>query len=244
MIKPVFRLQTALAPYPLVRLLPLALASASVGLLPGLAQAQTPPPFPRSAGGSRGDICIVSPLIVPQASLTLWSDRPLFIWDGQISRLEIVQTDTGQTLWQAEPDAETTQLRYGADNALQAGQDYLWRVYGGSFSTELYRIPFRVMAPERRAVIADELAVLKTQFAIEQTPPDEQILRQIAYFGDRYLWADALQVAASGESDAARDYVQLAIEETCGIEMSRLEMPVVIASLTQLESPRSQHILP
>ncbi|MGP1374899.1 MAG: hypothetical protein ACTS3T_18865 [Almyronema sp.] len=214
---------------------------ATLGFSGGLAHAQTPPqpPFPPSAGGSRGDVCIVSPLIVPQSELTVWSDRPLFVWQGPVTQIAISPIETGEPIWQAEPTAETTELPYGAETPLQPGQTYLWQVYGGPFAAELYRIPFRVMTAERQAVIADELTVLKTQLAIEQASPEDQALRQITYFSDRYLWADALQIAAQSPTATAERYIQTAIEQSCGAANS-----AATASPTLFELQRSLRTRP
>ncbi|NEQ29892.1 MAG: hypothetical protein F6K04_02630 [Leptolyngbya sp. SIO4C5] len=193
---------------------------ALTGPLVQVAQAQGEPPFPRSPGGSRGDVCPLAPLAVPRSALTLWSDRPLFLWQGSLSRLQIVTAETDEVLWQADPEAGTTQIQYGAEMPLQPGQEYIWKIYGGPFAVEQLRIPFRIMALERQAVIADELRVLNTQLALEQADLEAQVLRQVTYFADQYLWADALQVAATAPTgtEAAESYLQAAIAQTCGSE--------------------------
>ncbi|HAJ58362.1 MAG TPA: hypothetical protein DCP31_03065, partial [Cyanobacteria bacterium UBA8543] len=78
------------------------------------------PPTPGRVGGSRGDkLCAIAPQPIT-TSTVVWSDRPLFVWRGVISRMEVRSTGSTKVLW-SKKEIEG-QSKEGQSSALYAGE--------------------------------------------------------------------------------------------------------------------------
>lgn len=112
----------------------------------------------------------------------VWSDRPLFIWQGTASQIH-VGTLSGQSLWSSSITSGNS-IQYGAKQVLESGETYSWWTDNDSS-----RILFRVLSAEQRQEIE----------AIEELPSRGSNAEAIAvaqayYFAQRSLWSDALRV--------------------------------------------------
>ena len=172
------------------------------------------PPLPPRAGGSRGDVCVIAPNL-PRATATVWSDRPLFLWRGNVSRLE-VRTDADTVLWSYTPPAGSERALYDGE-PLQPGQSYVWTIFDRQ-GEPLFAVPFRLMLAARRDVIADELIVLEAQLTSERATPEAIARQRINYFAERQLWADVLRESAASEGTTAgnSEYLQAVYAYLCG----------------------------
>ena len=156
---------------------------------------------------SRSDLCLLAPARTGEET-TIWHQRPIFIWQGTIGKLEVVDEATGDLLWQYEPTPEETFVSYGGDR-LTPGDTYLWRVYDSAASENPIAFPpFTILPAINRLLIANGLSVAQERAiaeANEQENPPE--LARANYFAFRELPVDALQSLFTVE-DPSLDLVE------------------------------------
>jgi hypothetical protein len=157
---------------------------------------------------SNGELCILAPKPTNTAdAVEVWSDRPLFLWQGGVGKIE-VNLDDSTAIWSQTPAATDQQLIYGGE-ALQPGQSYTWTIFDQNLAV-VRQIPFRLLSADQQQAIAADLAALEQQFTEAGAPAEEIILRRASYFAQRQLWADALREIFSIEapSPAIEQYQQ------------------------------------
>ncbi|MEH2263295.1 DUF928 domain-containing protein [Nostoc sp.] len=156
------------------------------------------PPIRPHKGGSRptvgnpNDICMISP-DEPKTTRVVWSDRPLFIWQGQVNKIVVLKNTRKK--W-TQPVTETQNIStYTADEPLQPGETYEWRVF---FEDSLsLSVNFQVMEAQQRDRITADLQNLEKQLKAENKDPEAIALAKAKYFAENQLWSDALQQAYS-----------------------------------------------
>jgi hypothetical protein len=136
----------------------------------------------------------------------IWSDRPLFLWQGTAPNIEIrlyspFNPDREQELLWSQTistESQTTQVQSVpyTGGALQPGQSYDWELV--IFSSEervlkKMRHTFQVMELPERDRLAAELAVIETQLSAAGATAEQIALERANYFAQRDLWSDALQ---------------------------------------------------
>lgn len=139
---------------------------------------------------SRGPLCIVSPGVLEKSN-TIWSDRPLFLWqvlDPEVKSVQVtLRNQQMQEISKSQTVATTLQHQHlQPRQALLPGQLYLWQIAGFEGS-------FRVMAPEQRQRIQAELETLTQQLQANQASPETIAIKQAEYFANQDLWSDALE---------------------------------------------------
>lgn len=150
--------------------------------------------------GSRG-VCPVSPGLLEKTNV-IWSDRPLFLWQGIDFPLEIRLYNSfdpkqeqsilwRQVLTTASPAVTFQSLQY-TGQALEPGKIYDWEIFNQSNKSKLRR-SFQVLSLEERTQIAEELKNLEDQLKAENATDEEIALERSYYFAQRNLWSDALQ---------------------------------------------------
>ncbi|WP_414529439.1 hypothetical protein [Nodularia chucula] len=144
-----------------------------------------PPIEPRN-GGSRpiSSVCMISPN-VPRVHIKVWSDRPLFIWQGYASTITVRHPGSNIDLW-IQPAANTQNITYTGE-PLQPGQVYKWVVNGRQF------VPFQVMDKEERDRISSELQNIEKQLQSTGANTEVIALTKANYFAENNLWSDVLQ---------------------------------------------------
>ena len=160
-----------------------------------------------SLGSRTGNLCVLAPGPLGETD-TIWSDRPLFLWRGEVDQIILRHHETDEVLWQQAvlPAArqlsnisEVRQLSYDGI-ALQPGQVYAWELLNAA---KLQRqFTFAVMPqPERLQLIAQlpTLSLLNQASGTEVgrgTDRSQMLdaMEQADYFGQQGLWSDALQV--------------------------------------------------
>ena len=137
---------------------------------------------------SRGDLCLLAPTRLGPAT-AIWHQRPVFIWQGNIGRLEIQDTVTDEVLWRYQPTTEETYVRYGGE-PLQSGRTYQWQIYITAESESAIVFPsFRLLSAANRTLLNNGLSIA------DQDAPAVNGGRELAraqYFVDRQLPLDAL----------------------------------------------------
>lgn len=150
--------------------------------------------------GSRG-VCPVSPGLLESTNI-IWSDRPLFLWQGIDFPLEIRLYNSfnpkqeQSILWRqvlntASPAVTFQSLQY-TGQVLEPGKIYDWEIFNQSSKSKLRR-SFQVMGLEEREQMKRELKNLENQLRAENATDEEIALERSYYFAQRNLWSDALQ---------------------------------------------------
>ena len=175
---------------------------------------------------SRQLICPITPGLL-EATNIIWSDRPMFIWQGEVSPLTIYLYDSfnpareqqllwSQTFTPQSPVGKFNYLTYTGE-ALQPGKSYDWEIIipnsapEQSLSYNRQRHTFQVMPSRERDRIITELLALENQLATRRVSEEEIALEKANYFAKQGLWSDALQQIYSTPNPSA-DFISNARE--------------------------------
>ncbi len=145
---------------------------------------------------SRSQICEITPGLLETPNV-IYSDRPLFIWQGEITNLEInlyspFSMDYDQKIiWTTSNNTPSHNIPYTGE-ALEPGKIYDWEIVTDS-QTKRRRIAFEIMDGKKRDLISQELAQLETELTISGGTKEEIILAKAHYFAKQNLWSDTLQ---------------------------------------------------
>ena len=149
---------------------------------------------------SRQAICPITPGLLESPN-TIWSDRPMFIWQGEVSPLTIYLYNSfnpdheQQLLWSQtfSPESPVSKFHHLAytGKALQPGQSYDWEIVISS--TRRDRYTFQVMTSRERDRISTELLALENKLKTKRVSEEEIALEKANYFAQQGLWSDALQ---------------------------------------------------
>jgi hypothetical protein len=143
------------------------------------------PPVPPRKGRRPGDyVCIISPN-APDGTRVVWSDRPLFLWRGKVSKIAVRRQGYTAYLW-SKTITGTESATYSG-KALQPGQTYEWVVNNTMF------VPFQVMKAQPRQQIAQELTSLENQLQAKGIDIEGIALAKANYFVQGQLWSDVFQ---------------------------------------------------
>jgi hypothetical protein len=164
-----------------------------------------PPVKPRKGGGRPGmpeinKVCIISP-DVPSETRIIWSDRPLFAWQGKARKIQLTDLNNNNTVIFSENVENTQQYTYTGEQ-LQPGQTYKLDIFVGNGPAVL--VEFQIMESEQRDRITAELKTLENKLQAKQSDPEAipAVSEAIAvakadYFTKLGLWSDVLQQAYS-----------------------------------------------
>ncbi|PSB23488.1 hypothetical protein [Stenomitos frigidus] len=163
--------------------------------------------LPGRSGGSRGDD-LVSPIAPGLLDYVIWSDRPSFFWwteatsNVALQKLELFQDQLrAESLWE-KPLANADQKAEYNGRALQHGQKYFWNLTwsqqkptsGTGITLTTLNRKFRVMAAPERNQIAVDLQMIANKLRAAKASEEAIAIQQAAYFTERGLLSDALQV--------------------------------------------------
>lgn len=158
------------------------------------------PPVPPTTGGGRGSgLCAIAPQPIT-TNIVVWSDRPLLVWRGTLSRIEIHPTGSKQVLWRQAQIEKQNSIRYAAEAALQPGQTYDWLLFeqfAEEKSSPVQRVTFRVMDAQERDHIKMQLQNLQEELKSKGASAEETAIYRAQYFAQQNLWSDVLQEAYS-----------------------------------------------
>ena len=143
---------------------------------------------------TRGDeVCLISPGNAGEQ--VIWSDRPLFIWQGEIPESEINLFEAAENLleeeqlvWRSTVPENTQSIAYTGD-ALKPGITYEWEIVSNDTT---YRQIITLMEESEREAIAAELTDLENKLDDDATVEDIAIARA-DFFTRKQLGYDALQ---------------------------------------------------
>jgi hypothetical protein len=169
----------------------------------------------RVRGGSRNPFfCAASPALWDEAlsrtdaskDAVIWNVRPLFVWKGKASHVEVRQeNDSYDLVWESAVTEGAQQIRYSG-KALKTGQVYAWKVFVRkakvSSSANVFipvgsSVAFQVMGDAEHQRVARELDELGTKLKGQNGSVESLALHRANYFARRELWADVLLEAFS-----------------------------------------------
>ena len=154
---------------------------------------------------SRSNICEITPGLLGDINV-IYSDRPLFLWQGTVPSLEIYLytpfslEKEQEVLWSKTVDDESQKVLY-TGRPLQPGQIYDWEIVVAPQSNRR-RISFQVMSAEKRARLSHELEQLETELTNSGATAEEITKERINYFAQLDLWSDVLQEFFSLENSS------------------------------------------
>jgi hypothetical protein len=163
----------------------------------------------------RGDqICVVAPGLL-ESTPTIWSDRPVFIWQGTGQEIRVRDRETQALLW-SKAIVSTDQAIVYDGEPLQMGRLYQWQVVGDSTDPAAapYWNTFEVMSVERRVPITMELDAIETRMMDESL--GTIALAKSNYLAEQGLWSDAFKMLYEvGLSPDVQMERQKVIEQIC-----------------------------
>ncbi|MBD0308044.1 MAG: hypothetical protein ICV80_07865, partial [Microcoleus sp. T1-bin1] len=147
-----------------------------------------------------GPLCAIAPRSIGTIT-EVWSDRPLFVWQGVVGQLEVRKPGTKEALWRQTVSATTRRVIYGGE-PLQPGQTYHWVIFDQA-NRAIAEIPFQVMESQKRDRIKSRLQILDVELKEKGATAEEIALRRAQYFAQSQLWSDALREVFSIENPSA-----------------------------------------
>jgi hypothetical protein len=173
------------------------------------------PPQKSRRRGSKGDICLVAPATLDSGQpMQVWGDKPLFVWQGLVERLEVTDAQ-GQVAWKSEERLERQSVVY-AGTPLESEQVYELTVYEGDTPTMFQRFQ-RVSVPEQTR-IATELVQLQQELEQRGYGAQELALARTNYFAEQGLWVDAfVELEAHRQGSKVLEQYQIDAQKSfCG----------------------------
>jgi hypothetical protein len=150
-----------------------------------------PPVKPRK-GGSRGDLCIISPDASSDTRI-IWSDRPLFLWHGKIKKIKVTDISNNTVIF--SENVENTQQYTYTGQPLQPGQTYELDIFLGENRATF--VKFQIMESEERNSITAALKTLENKLQAKKSHHEAIAFAKANYFTKLGLWSDVLQQAYS-----------------------------------------------
>lgn len=154
--------------------------------------------------GSRGNVCAITPGLLGEKNV-IWSDRPLFVWQGPVQRLDLRPYSLyskHDVLWSQTLATDAQSAMYTRE-ALQPGQTYDWEVVLDQSGSRKDRFTFQVMDAQSRELIAAELTAMEKRLKSTGATAEAIALERANYFAQRDLWSDALQEVFSVKNPSA-----------------------------------------
>ncbi|MEL6928286.1 MAG: hypothetical protein AAFO95_06610 [Cyanobacteria bacterium J06600_6] len=137
---------------------------------------------------TRGEeVCLISP--GNKSEQLIWSDRPLFVWWGEIFESEINLYQDDRLVWtKAVPD-NTQSIAYDGE-PLEPGLTYDWELISNNKN---YRQTIVMLEQHRQKAIATELTNLDRHLKTNKTTAEAIAIVKAEHFLHRELGSDALQ---------------------------------------------------
>ena len=153
-----------------------------------------------------GEVCPIAPGQLGEQ--IIWSDRPLFIWQGNIPKSQISLYSASvnfdyrqqeQLLWQQTVPANSQIVAYTGQK-LTPGLTYDWEL---TTDDKSYRPGFILMKQSAREAIAADLDALEKQLQANRATPEDIAIAKADYFLKQELWSDAIQQLYTVEKPSA-----------------------------------------
>jgi hypothetical protein len=148
--------------------------------------------------GSRGVLCPISPGMLGETGM-VWSDRPLFIWQGQVSQIALRPMARREVIWQASIPEGAQSTAYTGE-PLQPGQLYVWQLTDAAGSSNYV---FQMLDASERNRVSEELQTLETQLKNSGASEEAIAIERARYFARQGLWSDVLQTLETVDTPSA-----------------------------------------
>lgn len=152
---------------------------------------------------SRGEsVCLISP--GNSGEQLVWSDRPLFIWRGEMMTPTEINLYTAgndlneQPVWTETILPNTNTITYTGQ--LQPGSTYDWELVSDD---NTYRKTMQLMEQPQREAIAAELTSITNNLQDSNATAEDIAIAKADYFISQKLGSDALQELYSVENPSA-----------------------------------------
>ena len=137
---------------------------------------------------TRGEeVCLISP--GNKGEQLIQSDRPIFVWWGQIFESQINLYHGDKLVWTKTVPANSQTIAYDGE-PLKSGETYDWELVSNG---QNYRQTIVLLEEERRKAIAKESIDLDNRLTTERATAEEKAIAKAEYFLDKKLSSDALQ---------------------------------------------------
>jgi hypothetical protein len=178
----------------------------------------------RRPGGTRGPICLITPGLRPEwLSLSeipfVLSDRPLFVWERSVAKVELRLASNRTTIWQQILPPQSQRTVYQGP-ALKPGQTYQVIAFGASQNplNTGEDAQFTVVETTQRDEIIKDLAALEAKLKQENFSSEAIAIAKATELSKRSLLSDAYQLldalpARSPELDA---FLKKISDQVCG----------------------------
>jgi hypothetical protein len=183
-----------------------------------------PPPLPVRRGGTRGEVCLLSPGNGGSEG-RLWDDQVVLVWRGPVTKVAVQQVGIQKVLWSRavggqQPVNGLNVIRYGGP-ALAAGTDYEWQIFEADGSSPQRFQRFRVMDAAERAPITQDWRRKETMLRAAGASPMDWGQARVEFLLERGLTMDLYQslflAAHRGWLDQeGRAIVSDIVQEVCG----------------------------
>ncbi|MGK7950255.1 MAG: hypothetical protein AB4368_16105 [Xenococcaceae cyanobacterium] len=146
---------------------------------------------------TRGDeVCPISPGNLGEQ--LIWSDRPLFIWQGKIppSTVNLYSSSANynyerdeELVWSQAIAANSVSIAYNGE-PLNPGFIYDWEFISAD---RTYRSTFVMMSEEERQAIERDMIVMEDRLIAEGKDEEEIAIALADYLAQKQLWSDVFQ---------------------------------------------------
>ncbi len=154
----------------------------------------------RRLGGTRGSICLLTPGLRPEGmplseTPFIWNDRPLFVWQKTVARVEVRLAKTNAVVWQQALPPQSQRLLYRG-TPLQPGQTYQVVAFGRN------RTPlnvgedaqFTLVDAQQRDKVIQALAATEASSKQQNRSLEEPAIAKAVELANRSLLSDAYQL--------------------------------------------------
>ena len=152
---------------------------------------------PKPPLGGRTDFCAISPRQLKGEVELVSGDRLLFVWKGEISKIEVHAEKVKEPLWSQLVNPDARRAKY-TGSPLIAGARYEWWIFNRFAVNETeptFRVPFQVLDSAERERVALELTELNSQIRDTKkwVSAEEWSRKRSQYFISQGLFVDAMR---------------------------------------------------
>jgi len=178
----------------------------------------------RRPAGTRGPICLITPGLKPEwVSLSeipfILSDRPLFVWQKPVTRVEVRLAPSGTVVWQQSLPPDRRRILYQG-TPLQPSQTYQVVAFGRR--NDPLNIgedaQFSLVSPAQRTQIISDLTRKEAELSKQNRPAEEIAIAKAIDLSKRSLLSDAFQIldAIPNRSPQLNSFLTDIAAKACG----------------------------
>lgn len=154
----------------------------------------------RRLGGTRGPICLITPGLRPEGmplseTPFILNDRPLFVWQKPVARVEVRLAKTKAVVWQQALPPQSQRLLYRG-TPLQPGQTYQVVAFGRNHTPLNVGedAQFTLVEAQQRDQVIQALAATEASSKQQNRSLEETAIAKAVELANRSLLSDAYQL--------------------------------------------------